>query len=125
MITRERYGVRTDGSPVIETSTYVEVSPDNPLAEELQGVDGFWARVAVGNSLTVMAAKSVSKKDYDLAKEEHELRVDAAREELQQELDQKQREQEARQATAMADLRKLGIPLESIQALLFQAKTGR
>lgn len=125
MITKERYGVRPDGNTVVETSTYVEATADHPLAEELEDTDGFWVRVAVGNSLVATGAKAVTRAQFQDAKEEHRLLVEAAQEQLQQELDLKRREIEERKAEAIAELKAKGIPLESIQALLGQAKTGR
>lgn len=122
MIVKERYGVRSDGNPVIETSTYIEAAPDHPLAEELEGVEGYWVRVAVGNSLTVTSAKPVSHQKFLEAKEEHRLKVEAAQEELQRQLDIKQREREEKQAEAIAELQAKGISLEAISALLDRAK---
>lgn len=125
MIIKERYGVRPDGNTVVETSTYIEVPEDHPLAEELEGTDGFWARVAIGNSLVATGAKPVSHAQFQDAKEDHRLQVEAKQEQLQQEIDQHRREIEDRKAAAISELKAKGIPLESIQALLGQAKTGR
>ena len=124
MITFERLGVRDDGNPVIETSTYIPADPNHPLAVELEGHEGFWVRIAVGNSFNHVRAKEVSRAEYNAhVAEIHDLnesrRLDAeeARERAKAELDAKKNE-------VRAELAKLGLSPQTITAILDQVRTG-
>lgn len=120
MITFERLGVREDGNPVIETSTYTEVAPDHPLAVELEGHEGHWALVAVGNSFKHVRAKEVSRAEYnahvsslhDLI-EERRLEHEAEKERIANDLAHKK-------DAVDRELTKLGLSRETVMAILKQ-----
>lgn len=122
MIQIERYGVKEDGNTVVETSTYIEVQPDHPLATQIEGYPGWWGRISVGNSLTLMAAKPVSKEKFLEAKEEHRLRVDAIQEELEQRRERRQQEIESKKVKIKQELEKLGLSSDTVDAIVRQVQ---
>lgn len=118
MITRERYGVRPDGRPITEVSNYIPVEPDHPLAEEIQGEEGFWVRVSVGNSLTAMGAVEVSKAKFNDAVAEADLRHEAVLQEIADRQEQVAREIEAKKDAIRRELTDLGLSPDAILAIL-------
>lgn len=118
MITRERYGVRPDGRPITEVSTYIPAEPDHPLGEELSGVEGTWVRVSVGNSLTAMGATEVSKARFNDAVAEDELRHEAVLQEIADRQERVAREIEAKKDAIRRELADLGLSQDAITAIL-------
>lgn len=124
MITVERYGVRADGNPVIETSTYIPAPPDHPLAVTLDGHEGTWVRIAVGNGLSAVGAQEVTEAKYRLAKDE--LRDKIERNELEARAKRQAAAEEiaAKKNEVRAELARLGLSPQTITAILDQVRQG-
>jgi|SRR6185295_17522921 len=118
MITRERYGVRPDGRPITEVSTYIPTEPDHPLAEELAGEEGFWVRVSVGNSLTAMGAAEVSKAQFTGVVEEAQLLHEAVLQELADRQERVAQEIEEKKDVIRRELADLGLSQDAVTAIL-------
>lgn len=123
MITLERYGIRNgDDNPVIETSTYIEADPDHPLAVEIEGHEGFWVRVAVGNSLTAVNARPVSKVQYNAAVSELHDRIEVMQAEHEARREAAKMELADKKAQVSKELAKLGLSAQTIDAILAQVQ---
>lgn len=122
MIVKERYGVRDDGNVVIETSTYVPTTPDHPRAVTIEGEEGYWVRVMVGNALPTVSAKEVTRQRFEEAKEELAFRTQAIQEELEQRREQRQQEIDAKKQQITAELRKLGLSTDTVAAIVNQVQ---
>lgn len=122
MITRERYGVRADGRPITEVSTYIPIEPDHPLAVEVPGEDGTWVRVSVGNSLTAMGATEVSHVEFTEAVQEAELRHEAVLAEIADRQERVQQEIEAKRDAIRKELVDLGLSTDAVTAILRQVR---
>ena len=124
MITIERLGIRQDGNPVVETSTYVPVAPDHPLAVTLEGQEGYWARMAVGNSFTAIGARSASRQEFEAAKQDINEKAEAIRIEVQARHEQMKAELDAKKDDVRKELSKLGLSQTTIKAILDQVRGG-
>lgn len=122
MITRERYGVRPDGRPVTEVSTYIPIEPDHPLAVEIEGEDGFWVRTSVGNSLTAMGAQAVSRQEFQTAVEEAELIHESMMQELADRQARIDQEIEAKRDLIRSELLTLGLSNDAVTEILRQVR---
>lgn len=118
MITIERLGVRKDGNPVVETSTYIPAAPDHPLAMTLAGVEGHWVLLAVGNSLKHAGAREVTKAEFNSHKSAIAELVEARLVEAQEVLDMAAAVREAKKADVEAELESLGLSAGAISAIL-------
>lgn len=118
MITRERYGVRPDGRPITEVSSYIPVEPDHPLAEELNGEEGTWVRVSVGNSLTAMGATEVPKAKFTEAVEEAQLLHEAVLQDLADRQERVAQEIEEKKDVIRRELADLGLSQDAVTAIL-------
>lgn len=123
MITIERLGIRnSDENPVVETSTYIEVEPDHPMAVELTGHEGYWARIAVGNSLNQLNARPVSRAEFDFAQDEIAARVAEREAAAVEERARIHAEIAAKKAEIEIELLALGLSYGAIKAILAQIK---
>lgn len=123
MITIERLGIRnSDENPVVETSTYIEVEPDHPMAVELKGHEGHWARIAVGNSLNQLNARPVSRAEFDFAQDEIAARVAEREAAAVEERARIYAEIAAKKAEIEIELLALGLSYGAIKAILAQIK---
>lgn len=121
-IIKERYGIRPDDNPVVETSTYIESTQEHPMAVQIEGVPGWWVRIGVGNSLTALNARPVTYTEYQNHAQEHRLRVEAIQEDLDRKRDLRQRELDAKKDQVKAELRKLGLSEDTVSAILDQVR---
>lgn len=124
MITQERYGVRADGNPVTEITMYQEVAADHPMAITLPGLEGHYVKAMVGNSLTAIGAREVTRQQFLDAGEEIRLRGEAVMDELQRKHDLRQRELEEKKSEVRRELAKLGISPDTVNAILRQVREG-
>lgn len=122
MIQVERYGLRSDGNTVVETTTYIESLPDHPLAVEVEGHPGWWIKTMVGNSLLAVSAQPVTKQRFNEANEEMKLRVEAIQEEIEQRRELRRRELEEKQDRIKRELEKLGLSTDTVNAIIQQVK---
>ena len=123
MITVERLGIRNaDENPVIETSTYIEVEPDHPMAVELKGHEGHFARVAVGNSLSQLNARPVTRAEFDFATDEIAARVADREAEALEEKTRIEAEIEAKKTQIEGELLNLGLSPGAVHAILAQVR---
>lgn len=124
MISQERYGIRPDGNPVTEITQYQEVAPDHPFALQLEGIEGYWTKTMVGNSLTALGAREVTYVEYLDAGEEIRLKSEAMMEELQRQRDQRAQELDAKKDQVRLELATLGLSPETINTILAQVREG-
>lgn len=122
MITIERLGVRPDGNPVIETSTYVPANPEHPLAVTLDSHDGFWVRVAVGNSLAHTQAKEVTPVEFNAAVSEIREMVEIRHLEAEQAREVIEAELTAKKEAVKTELANLGLSPTTVEAILDQVR---
>lgn len=125
MITFERLGIRnSDDNPVIETSTYIPAEIDHPLAVELEGFEGFWVRIAVGNSFTAIGAREVTEAQFNAAKSELEDLIEIREIEAQEQRDRIRAELDSKRTAIRAELSKLGLSSDTITAIIDQVRQG-
>lgn len=120
MIEVKRFGIRADGNPVIEASTYLPAAPDHPLAVELPGHDGFWVRIAVGNSFSVIGAKPVTEAEYNQAANDIREIVERNEQEARLAREIAAEELATKRLAALNELAALGLSQTTIQAILDQ-----
>lgn len=122
MITTERLGVRADGNPVTETSSYISAAPDHPLAVTLVGHEGHWVRIAVGNHLESIGAKPVTQVEYNAAQSKLQEKVSQIAVEFRERQDVILREIEAKKGAIRAELSALGLSSDAVAAILAQVR---
>lgn len=122
MIIKERLGIRSDGNPVIETSTYIPATPDHPDAVELEGVEGDWVLVAVGNAFNQVNATEVSLAEFTQAQEDIKAVLVAKEVEAEEIRNRVAAELAAKKTAIEGELANLGLSSETIQAILSQVK---
>jgi hypothetical protein len=119
---RERFGVRPDGRPITEVTTYIPAEADHPLAVELAGEEGTWVKLSVGNSLAAMGAKEVSKAEFQEAVAEADLLHEAVLQEIADRQERVRREIEAKQDLIRRELLDLGLSFDAVNAIIRQVK---
>lgn len=123
MIVMERLGIRNgDDNPVIETSTYIPAAPDHPNAVELDGYEGTWVLLAVGNAFNQVNARPVSRAEYDSKVAEIQTRIESQALEAQEQRERAMAELAEKKEAVSRELATLGLSPSTIKAILDQVK---
>ncbi|HEX9831555.1 MAG TPA: hypothetical protein VGA66_00470, partial [Mycobacterium sp.] len=117
MVEIERLGVTPDGRPVTEVSKYIKAREGHPLAIPLEGHEGHWQLASVNNGLADVAAREVTRVEFNAATSAWQAKAAAVAREAQAKREAVAVSSAERKQRVRVDLLGLGLSQETVDAL--------